>query len=1119
MSIISPTRIPWTALVLGVILATTPLAQAQESIPVVLPLTFDVSPDGKTVVFSWREDLWRVPTGGGTATRLTSHAAEDHSPRFSPDGEEIAFISTRYPGGQIFLMPASGGRPRQVTHHTDGFRLDGWFPGGQALLASASRDACWRFATRFFRISCSERTAHVELFNAQGRNGSLSPDGKKILFVREGERWWRKGYVGERAAQIWLHDFEEKTFEKLSKDLIPHEWPLWYPDGKRFYYVSEEGGTRNLWSMDLATRTRKQLTRYTDDGVTYPTLSGDGSVLVFRRLFDLYALRPGEDREARKISIHYQGDAVWNAEDRRLISRAEDVDFTQDGKQIALVAGGDVFVMDCEMKEPRRVTDTAEAETEVLFSPDAKALYFISTVGGQPDIWVARPGDPKKHWWLNKKFEVTRVTRDPDLESRMRWRPDGKSLAYVKGGSGLWAIDPDGKKPVHVLETWDTPSYQWSPDGKWFVYSVQDNDFNSDVWLTKADGSVPPFNLSRHPDSDRGPAWSPDGKKIAFTGRRTHKEVDVYYVYLTKEEDQTTRRDRQLKKAMDTMKKGAAKKSGRKAKKKGDENGKDGKKKETDKDKDKEKEKKKKKAKPIEVKIDFDGLHERIHRISVPDSSESGLVWSPDSKKLVFNATVKGVRGLYSVEIPGKSRTPKKFSTTSLRGARWLKKPKMLVGQTKGLPATLSATGAVKTYAFKVRQVVDLKVRREVALDAAWRVMREKFYDGGFNGLDWDAIRTKYRAAAGDCLGAREFTTLVNLMLGELNASHMGFRSSRRTRPSTAGSRTRSWSPSTVHLGVRWDPSHEGPGLKIRDVIPRGPGDREKSRLRPGEVVLAIDDQAVDTSFDLTRVLNESTDHDYRLKVEGPDGKTRSVVLRATTGRAIQGLLYEKMLKDRRSLTDKLSGGTLGYVHIAGMNWRSFERFEAELYAIGYGKDGLIIDVRDNGGGSTADHLLTILNQPHHAITVPRGGDRGYPQDRRIYSTWRKPIVVLCNQNSYSNAEIFSHAIRNLKRGQLVGVRTAGGVISTGGTMVLDEGFIRVPFRAWFLPDGEDMELCGAEPHHVVWPKPGEMPAGIDRQLEKAVDVLQKEVKAWKARPKPELRYSRQRQGKKRKHL
>jgi len=1085
----------------------------------VLPLTFDVSPDGKTVVFSWREDLWRVPTGGGTATRLTSHAAEDHSPRFSPDGEEIAFISTRYPGGQIFLMPASGGRPRQVTHHTDGFRLDGWFPGGQALLASASRDACWRFATRFFRISCSERTAHVELFNAQGRNGSLSPDGKKILFVREGERWWRKGYVGERAAQIWLHDFEEKTFEKLSKDLIPHEWPLWYPDGKRFYYVSEEGGTRNLWSMDLATRTRKQLTRYTDDGVTYPTLSGDGSVLVFRRLFDLYALRPGEDREARKISIHYQGDAVWNAEDRRLISRAEDVDFTQDGKQIALVAGGDVFVMDCEMKEPRRVTDTAEAETEVLFSPDAKALYFISTVGGQPDIWVARPGDPKKHWWLNKKFEVTRVTRDPDLESRMRWRPDGKSLAYVKGGSGLWAIDPDGKKPVHVLETWDTPSYQWSPDGKWFVYSVQDNDFNSDVWLTKADGSVPPFNLSRHPDSDRGPAWSPDGKKIAFTGRRTHKEVDVYYVYLTKEEDQTTRRDRQLKKAMDTMKKGAAKKSGRKAKKKGDENGKDGKKKETDKDKDKEKEKKKKKAKPIEVKIDFDGLHERIHRISVPDSSESGLVWSPDSKKLVFNATVKGVRGLYSVEIPGKSRTPKKFSTTSLRGARWLKKPKMLVGQTKGLPATLSATGAVKTYAFKVRQVVDLKVRREVALDAAWRVMREKFYDGGFNGLDWDAIRTKYRAAAGDCLGAREFTTLVNLMLGELNASHMGFRSSRRTRPSTAGSRTRSWSPSTVHLGVRWDPSHEGPGLKIRDVIPRGPGDREKSRLRPGEVVLAIDDQAVDTSFDLTRVLNESTDHDYRLKVEGPDGKTRSVVLRATTGRAIQGLLYEKMLKDRRSLTDKLSGGTLGYVHIAGMNWRSFERFEAELYAIGYGKDGLIIDVRDNGGGSTADHLLTILNQPHHAITVPRGGDRGYPQDRRIYSTWRKPIVVLCNQNSYSNAEIFSHAIRNLKRGQLVGVRTAGGVISTGGTMVLDEGFIRVPFRAWFLPDGEDMELCGAEPHHVVWPKPGEMPAGIDRQLEKAVDVLQKEVKAWKARPKPELRYSRQRQGKKRKHL
>ena len=162
----------------------------------------------------------------------------------------------------------------------------------------------------------------------------------------------------------------------------------------------------------------------------------------------------------------------------------------------------------------------------------------------------------------------------------------------------------------------------------------------------------------------------------------------------------------------------------------------------------------------------------------------------------------------------------------------------------------------------------------------------------------------------------------------------------------------------------------------------------------------------------------------------------------------------------------------------------SFYRFEQELYAVGAGKQGLIIDVRENGGGSTTDHLLTALTQPVHAITKPRGGGEGYPHDRKVYASWNKPIIVLCNQNSFSNAEIFSHAIKNLGRGQVVGVPTAGGVISTGGTSIMDLGFLRMPFRGWYLiNDGEDMELNGAVPHHVLWPQPGEMPAGKDVQL------------------------------------
>jgi tricorn protease len=226
----------------------------------------------------------------------------------------------------------------------------------------------------------------------------------------------------------------------------------------------------------------------------------------------------------------------------------------------------------------------------------------------------------------------------------------------------------------------------------------------------------------------------------------------------------------------------------------------------------------------------------------------------------------------------------------------------------------------------------------------------------------------------------------------------------------------------------------------------------------------------------------------------------------------VRPLLYEKWVRDNRAMVEKLSDGKLGYLHVRAMDNSSFQRFEEELYSAGSGKSGLLIDVRNNGGGSTTDHLLTALTQPVHAITVPRGGGPGYPQDRKVYATWNKPIVVLCNQNSFSNAEIFSHAIKTLGRGQLVGVPTAGGVISTGATGIMDVGMMRLPTRGWFLPGtGEDMELNGAVPHHILWPAPGELPAGKDVQIEKGVEVLLADVREWSQRPHPKLRKASER--------
>ncbi|MCB1079295.1 MAG: peptidase S41, partial [Verrucomicrobiae bacterium] len=258
--------------------------------------------------------------------------------------------------------------------------------------------------------------------------------------------------------------------------------------------------------------------------------------------------------------------------------------------------------------------------------------------------------------------------------------------------------------------------------------------------------------------------------------------------------------------------------------------------------------------------------------------------------------------------------------------------------------------------------------------------------------------------------------------------------------------------------------------------------------------------------------LNGTLSRDIQLKIQGlpnPEGKTQSrdVRLRPISYSQARELMKDARIESRRELVDRLSGGRLGYVCVERMDWSEFLHFEEEIFKRGHGKDGLLIDVRDNGGGFTADHLLTVLTPAEHAIAVPRGGGPGYPQDRRVYATWNKPVTVLCNQNSFSNAEIFSHAIKELHRGKLVGVRTAGGVISTGGTTIMDLGTLRLPFRGWYRKsDGADMELNGAIPDIQIWPDPSDEASGTDRQIEKAVEALRKDVAAEQAKTAPELK-------------
>jgi tricorn protease len=1121
-----------------------------------LPRDPALSPDGALLAFAWQGDVWLASSNGGEARRLTLHGADDGQPTFHPSGAELAFVSERTGSPQIHVVPLAGGEPRQVTFDTQrktllGYTADG---GGFVVTMASDKGFAATESTRVYVLDAAGVKPKRMLLDAGLRGAALSPDGSKLAFTRGRSAWERKGYIGPAAEQLWLADLtaDPVSVTRLDEDRegfqnINHIQPFWAPDGQSLYYVSDPDGTFDVYRRRLPSGAVERVTNVRaldrgDDGVAFPTLAANGRTLVFRRQFDLMRLELASGAPT-PIALHANSDAVASAQERRTESSATGVAFTNDGKQIAFVAGEDVWVMDRILREPKRVTRTPHAESGLAFSKDGKRLYFVSDAGGEVDLQVATHTREDGVWWLADSFDVTQLTQDAAVEGGLQASPTGEHIAYVKGGD-LWVMDDDGTDHRRVVEAWSAPEFDWSPDGKWLVYATQDSDYNSDVFVTKLDGTVPPFNVSRHPDSDGSPAWSGDGKRLAFVSMRDGEESDVYWVDLTKDEAERTARDRKLEEALEALKKGAKggkvsepaagasdEPRGRRRSEGLDAELEEGAQaamkpqdgaKPADGEKADDKAEKEKKP-PADVHIDFEGLFERIKRISIPESRESGLLWSPDGKTLVFTASVGGERGLYKVEFPEVGR-PTKLAASGLSSARWLAESKEIVGLSRGgaapsedtptppgprgggggggsaSPAALSAAGKLETFGFSVRCVRDWRAVRQIAFDQGWRAMRDRFYDAAMNNRDWTAIRAKYRPVAAECLGAAEFSHLMNMMLGELNASHMGHRGGGDPLPEPTAQDA--WTPGTYHLGLRFAAGSPGPGLLVESVIPGGPTALKRSLVSPGETVLSIDGVAIGPDVDVDRLMTLEEEREVVLSVvaAGTEGASREVKVRPA--RSVAGLLYDEWVENNRREVERLSGGKLGYLHIRGMDFPSFRQLELDLFHAGYGKDGLVIDVRFNGGGSTADHVLTALTQPVHAVTESRGSGLGYPQDRKVYATWGKPIVMMCNEHSFSNAEIISHAIKATGRGRLVGMRTAGGVISTGSVGLLDGSSVRMPGRGWYCAKtGADMELNGCLPDIALW----NSPCGPDAQLAAAVTALAEDVAAAAARGSVEV--------------
>ncbi len=1048
-----------------------------------------LSPDGSKVLFAWKGDIWSASADGGHSTRLTTHPAVDYAPRFTPDGKSICFGSSRAGGYQIFIMPAEGGAARQVTHHSEGSFIEDIAPDSQSILVRGIRDFPGRKPYRLFHVSLTDTQPEKMVFPAYAENGRYSADGNSIVFTREGVSRYRKGYRGTMASQIWTWSKTDHSFTKTISNEHGCRNPFYHPNGSGIYFTQGSPNGFNLWFHDIEKDENRQITHFDDDSVMQPHIAADGSAIVFRHLFDIYTLSLTEaGAKPTKLKLWHHEDLHEKPTEDRIIKSTKDADFSPTGLEMVFTAEGEIWAMDTILRKPHRLTETFAHEKDLWFSHDGKSVLYIHDDGVHTELRRMEKTKPGQFWWQATDLKHTTVVKSSERPTGIVPGPKGKKIAYTTYPGNLWVCKPDGSEPVRLVESWQKPDVKWSPDGKWIAYALQNNNFNPDIFIIRADGSTPPVNISRHPDLDFSPAWSPDGRRLAFIGRHHKEEYDIFYVDLYKSDEVKDSNGEILERAKKTMAKDPAYKgiTKKKVKKVIDKlTGKEG----------------QEKAKEKEETIDLTNVHQRLRRIQVKGTTPTRLIWSHDSKKIIFQSR-SNKKTTYAVEAKPGSKISK-FAEAGGTPVKMDSKGK-LYWISDGAPSVLQG-GKNTRYTFTLYTERKLSDWKRMAFRNAWNTMRDSFYDPQMNNRNWTSVLEKYEDMASKASTSIIFDRIVSMMLGELNASHMGFRSA-KTWPSS-WKPTLKWKDETVHLGTRFDQAHVGKGWKVSEVIPDSPADRKISKILPGEIITQVNGEEALSGTPYTQLLHRRLSEPVHLKVLDKDGKERTVKIQPITYKAARDLAKIAQIDATEQAVSKLSGGKLGYIHVARMMWDEFEKFEHHIYEQGADKDGLVIDVRDNGGGFTTDHLLTTLCQPRHAYTIPRNGGIGYPQDRIVYATWNKPIIVLCNQNSFSNAEIFSHAIRNLNRGKVVGVATAGGVISTGSTSILDAGSLRLPFRGWFCAtDGKDMELNGAQPHVTIWNKPGERSSGKDVQLEKAVSILLKESQKAPKLPKAKYR-------------
>jgi len=1086
-----------TRFVLGLIIVLSCAAITRAADPLWLRYPA-ISPDGTKIVFSYRGDLYLVPSKGGQAIPLTLHEAQDFMPVWSPDGQSIAFASDRFGNFDVFLIPAEGGEAKRLTYNSAPDFPTDFTPDGKNVLFYSQRldsPENQQFPNRtlpeLYQIPI-EGGRPYQVLTTPAQDARFDKSGDLLLYHdRKGyENEWRKHHTSSIARDVWLYDKESGKHTKLTSFEGEDRNPVWSPNEKDVYYLSEKSGSFNVWKMPLsAPEKATQITKHEKHPVRFLS-SSKKSDLCYSYDGELYLVKGGSGKP-QKVSIQIAADRKRNdAQFTTFSSDATEMALSPKGKEIAFVVRGEIFVTSIDHKITKRITNTPEQERSISFSPDGRKLLYAGERNGSWNLYEAAISrEEDLHFYSSTIIKETPLLADAAETFQPRYSPDGKEVAYLEERTTLKVLNLESKQSRIVLPGEANYSYtdgdqwfDWSPDGKWFLVNFLDkNRWSMEVGLLDAAGGKPPVNLTKSGYEDERPQWMMKGKMLLWVtdrnGMRSHgswgSNQDAYGMFFTQEDFD---RFKLSKADFELLTEQEKKEKEKKDKKTADEKKSDEKKKDDDKD---EKKKEDKNVEP--VKIDLKGIEDRTVRLTINSSTLADAVITPDGETVLYLAKFEKGYDLWQNK-PRENETKLLVKLGADSGKLEMDEEGKNVFVLNGgkIVKIEISNGKQTPVNFSAEMELNRAAERTYMFEHAWRQVLKKFYVQNLHGVDWPYYEKAYARFLPHIENNWDFAEMLSEMLGELNASHTGS----GYRPSSSGG------DNTASLGAFFENSRKGPGWKIVEIMEEGPLQKAGTKIKAGDVIEKIDGEVIAENTNPFTLLNRKAGKAVLLSLLDPATNVRwEEIVKPISQGAEDEMLYERWIKTRREMVDKLSGGKIGYAHIRSMGDAAFRDFYSEVLGRNTDKQAIVIDTRFNGGGWLHDDLTDLLSGKTYFDYVPRGNLIGHDPMQK----WNKKTVVVMSESNYSNAHMFPLLYKTLGIGELVGMPVPGTGTAVWWKTQMDKTiYFGIPQVGVMDRQGKYLENQQLEPDHKVNNDPESVAKGKDLQLEKAVEVLLK---------------------------